>query len=286
MKKLLKLVLVIAVILVVLFYLGFGFRDLFGEWLLKAGFTDQQIGNVDQIYGDAMNKVQQGLNHLTKELKTVVDRLTDLIAGSEEAYQVVTRLYGTTRLPDHFEKLEEKALQGKRLCSVSGVLGNRTQPYQAGINPFEDGQSTWYAYGRFWEDNGIPLGVRGQPNAWPEELGVWLQKVYTQSNPNADLSRYTLKDGCMAAGVFLSSGEERIYPHSIAICDNGTPGGRAIYIEDVKYESGVPVLVWFSETDGDSTYTDEDGVLQAVTWEEFRAAQNVTHYIVPLNLFT
>ena len=270
MKKLLKFLLIAAVVLVILFYLGFGFTDLFGDLLEKAGLSQQQIDNVDRIYENAMEKVQQGAQTVGKELGVVTSHLTELIAGSDEAYQAVIKVYGSTRKDQHYAQLDQKAAEGKQLCSIQSITGSRSQPYRTGINPFPDGSPEWYGYGRFWEDNNIPLG--GLTNADPlEGVETWTKEIYAQDHPDADLSRYVSTDGFLATWIFVARGAERIYPHSLGICREGM-----VYVEDVLYENGAPAVVYYSEADGQ---------LRSMTWEQFQNAFDIRGYVVPLNIF-
>ena len=272
MKKLWKFLLITAVVLVILFYLGFGFTDLFGEWMQKAGLTDQQIDNVDRIYASAMEKVQQGAKLVGKELGIMTGRLAELISGSEEAYQAVIKVYSGTRKDQHYLNLDQKVTDGKGLCSIQSITGGRSQAYRTGINPFPDGSSQWYAYGRFWEDNNIPLGGMTEEDVL-SGVDAWTKEIYRQNNPDVDPSRYVPADGYLATWIFVVQGAERIYPHSIAVCAE-----KMVYVEDVRYDAGVPAVIYYSEAEG-------EGALKAMTWADFQNVFDIRGYIVPLNIF-
>lgn len=272
MKKLLKFLLILTVIVVILSFLSIRFSDIFGEWMRKAGMTDEQIGKVDDAYDQAMDKVQQGVQYVGNELNVMTDRLAEVVAGSEEAYQMVAKLYGNTRMEGYYVNLDEKVSQGKALCSIRNLVGSRNQPYQTGVNPFADGSDLWYAYGRFWEDNNIAPGGLGGGDPL---TGVddWVRQLYFQNHPEAKPSLYAPTDGYVGAAVFVIWEERKIYPHSIAVC-----GDSLIYIEDVRYENGVAATVYYS-------VAADQGVLHSTSGEEFFDTYEINGYISPLNIF-
>ena len=113
--------------------------------------------------------------------------------------------------------------------------------------------------------------------------------MVAEKKPDADMARYGAVDGYLAAGVFVSRGQEKIYPHSIAVCNAPSHDmGHVVYIEDVKYVEGKPVTVYFSEANwkGEKGTLDQwDGVLQSMDYETFLQKRDVLGYIVPLNIF-
>ena len=272
MKRFIKLTLFILAVLVVLSFLSYTFSDFFGDWMRKAGMSEEQIDKVDQFYDNAMDKVQQGVGYVGKELTVMKDRLADLVAGSDEAYKVVAKLYTETRMKEHYTILDGKHAGGKSLCSINNLVGGRNQDYQAGINPFEDGSPAWYAFGRFREDNNMTLG--GMTAEDPlQSVEDWTRQVYIQNNPDADLSRYVPTSGYLAANVFVVRDSAKVYPHSIAVCDS-----TMFYVEDVYYENGVPTQIYYS-------LAEDSGVLRVMSYGEFMEHFTIRGYIVPLNIF-
>lgn len=265
----------------------------------KAGVPQDQI----EEFKDAnQNAAQEALDQLNKELdelndqmNVLADELGELILGSDEAYLTVAKLYEKTRLPGRYDRLASKALDGKkiwemekpgdaqRLCTLKNLLGQYTKYY--GVkNPYSAGQCTWYSFGRFWEDNGIELGGFNNGCQWLDNTDDWVKTVYREQNPDADMSLYSKIDGYRAAGVFVTRGEDKIYPHSIAVCTSSQAAGHVMYIEDVTYENGVPVTVWFSEANwrgGGGTVDDWDGVLMQMSYKDFCSQRSVLGYIVP-----
>lgn len=122
-----------------------------------------------------------------------------------------------------------------------------------------DGQCTWYAYGRFYEVNGIQLG----------------------SAPHA---KYWLSQNSGNSKVHVLYGASAIRAKAIAVRTTGTYG-HVMFIEYVTYNAnGSPAYVYFTEcnTDNNGTYdAGKDCVLQKMTYEEFVSKKNPAGFIIP-----
>lgn len=137
-----------------------------------------------------------------------------------------------------------------------------TEPYN---NRFSKGQCTWYAYGRFCEDNCIDkIDVRGDAKTW--------------------------LDNCTDENVRVERNPANIVPNSIAVDYKTTDAshpGHVTYIENVTYdENGNPVDVYFTECNWDSNgeYNDgTDGIVKKLPYSEFvnRGSHKVIGYLIP-----
>ena len=277
MRKLIRWIIIIVVICV----LCGGFAGM----LKRLGCTDEQIGKAEQIVDNVKDKLSDGMD-------VVSDQLGQMILGSDAAYSAGVQVYAKTRRAERYDTLDEQAVdydekeldETTRLCRFTSFLGKENSWYTDAKNPYEPGGDTWYAFGRFGEDNGVSLADLGQPSQWLNNAEAWAREVYETENPDADPSRYTVMDGYQETGVFVSRGAEKIYPHAVAVCD-----GHVLYIEDVHFVGGEPREIYFSEADGkgqSGALDDWDGVLQEADYEEFLAAYRVLGYIVPMNIFT
>ncbi len=134
-------------------------------------------------------------------------------------------------------------------------------------NGFTKGQCTWYAYGRFCEDNGFEkLDVNGNAKKW--------------------------LDNCKDENVYVERDVTNIVPNSIAVdyktSDLSHPG-HVTYIEHVTYdENGDPVDVYFTEANWDSNgaYNEgTDAIVKKLPYSEFidRGTHKVLGYIIPKN---
>lgn len=121
------------------------------------------------------------------------------------------------------------------------------------------GQCTWYAYGRFYEVNGIQLGT-------------------------ARHAKYWLGDNANNSKVRVVYGASQITAKSIVVRTTGTYG-HVIFVEYVTYNTdGSPAYVYFTEcnTDGNGTYNaGSDCVLQKLSYSEFVSRKNPAGYIIP-----
>ena len=265
----------------------------------QAGVPQEQIEEFrdtnKEMAQEALDQLNKEIDELNDQMNVLADELGELILGSDEAYQTVAKLYENTRLPGRYDRLAGKAIDGtkiwemknpdggQRLCDMEKLLGGYTK-YYGSENPYTEGQCTWYCFGRFWEDNGIRLGDFNNGVQWLDNTDTWVKTVYQKENPDADMSKYSKIDGYRAAGVFVVRGEAKIYPHSIAVCTSSQSAGHVMYIEDVTYENGEPVTVWFSEanwrSDGGKV-DDWDGVLMQMSYKDFCSKRSVLGYIVP-----
>lgn len=282
---------------------------LFGGLLREAGFSQSELDELDEAYQQSMDELEEQVNRemddladeLTQQARDLTDELAELAAGSDEAYHAFASLYNATRIPSPYATLASQAWDGltiwndaydetraHRLCTITDASGALTDPYCKPINPYSIGQCTWYAYGRFYEDNGIALGGMGNAVTWLDGARDWMRTVWKEQNPAADAASYREIDGCLAAGIFVSDGAEHIYPHSIAVCTSSQSAGHVLYIEDVEYVDGEPVTVYYSEANWKgvpSSLDPWDGILQSMSYADFLKKRSIKGYIVPLNLY-
>lgn len=310
MRRTLKIALALLLLALILTS-GCSFKPskLFGGLLREAGFSQSEIDQFDEAYQQSMDELEEQVNRemddladeLTQQARDLTDELADLAAGSDEAYHAFASLYNATRIPSPYATLASQAWDGltiwndaydetraHRLCTITDASGALTDPYCKPINPYRIGQCTWYAYGRFYEDNGIALGGMGNAVTWLDGARDWMRTVWKEQNPAADAASYREIDGCLAAGIFVSDGAEHIYPHSIAVCTSSQTAGHVLYIEDVEYVDGEPVTVYYSEANWKgvpSSLDPWDGILQSMSYTDFLKKRSVKGYIVPLNLY-
>ena len=322
MRRTLQCALALLLLLALILTAGCSFKPskLFGGLLRDAGLSQSEIDQFDEAYRQSMDELDKQMDQANREMAELADevadelsqqahdltgQLADLAAGSDEAYRTFASLYSATRIPSPYEALASQAWDGQtiwndaydearahRLCTITDASGALTYPYlhtdDGGLNPYSTGQCTWYAFGRFYEDNGIALGDMGNAVTWLDGTRDWLRTVWKEQNPTADASSYREIDGSLAAGVFVSDGAEHVYPHSIAVCTSSQAAGHVLYIEDVEYVDGEPVTVYFSEANwkGVSSALDRwDGVLQSMPYSLFLTKRKVKGYIVPLSLY-
>jgi uncharacterized protein YukE len=122
-----------------------------------------------------------------------------------------------------------------------------------------DGECTWYAYGRFWEQTGIKLKSAG-------DAGSWLTNNKNDTRVN------------------VSRGADTIVPNSIAVSEKGGNGhGHVMFIENVSYDSnGKPDFVYFTECnwDSNSNYNPgKDCVLIKMSYQKFVTERTPAGYI-------
>ena len=241
MRRTLKIALALLLLLALILTSGCSFKPskLFGGLLREAGFSQSELDELDEAYQQSMDELEEQVNRemddladeLTQQAHDLTDELAELAAGSDEAYHAFASLYNATRIPSPYATLASQAWDGltiwndaydetraHRLCTITDASGALTAPYCKPINPYSIGQCTWYAYGRFYEDNGIALGGMGNAVTWLDGARDWMRTVWKEQNPAADAASYREIDGCLAAGIFVSDGAEHIYPHSIAVC--------------------------------------------------------------------
>ena len=315
MRRTLQCALALLLLLALILTAGCSFKPskLFGGLLRDAGLSQSEIDQFDEAYRQSMDELEEQVNRemtgladeLSQQARDLTEELADLAAGSDEAYRAFASLYSATRIPSPYEALASQAWDGQtiwndaydearahRLCTITDASGALTYPYlhtdDGGLNPSTTGQCTWYAFGRFYEDNGIALGDMGNAVTWLGGTRDWLRTVWKEQNPAADAASYREIDGCLAAGIFVSDGAEHIYPHSIAVCTSSQSAGHVLYIEDVEYVDGEPVTVYYSEANwkGVPSALDRwDGVLQSMPYSLFLTKRKVKGYIVPLSLY-
>ena len=311
MRRTLKIALALLLLLALILTSGCSFKPskLFGGLLREAGFSQSELDELDEAYQQSMDELEEQVNRemddladeLTQQAHDLTDELAELAAGSDEAYHAFASLYNATRIPSPYATLASQAWYGltiwndaydetraHRLCTITDASGALTAPYCKPINPYSIGQCTWYAYGRFYEDNGIALGGMGNAVTWLDGARDWMRTVWKEQNPAADAASYREIDGCLAAGIFVSDGAEHIYPHSIAVCTSSQSAGHVLYIEDVEYVDGEPVTVYYSEANWKgvpSSLDPWDGILQSMSYADFLKKRSIKGYIVPLNLY-
>lgn len=311
MRRKLKASLALLLVLALCLASGCSFSPsrLFGGLLREAGFSQSELDELDEAYQQSMDELEEQVNRemddladeLTQQAHDLTDELAELAAGSAEAYHAFASLYNAMRIPSPYATLASQAWDGltiwndaydetraHRLCTITDASGALTDPYCKPINPYRIGQCTWYAYGRFYEDNGIALGGMGNAVTWLDGARDWMRTVWKEQNPAAAAASYREIDGCLAAGIFVSDGAEHIYPHSIAVCTSSQTAGHVLYIEDVEYVDGEPVTVYYSEANWKgvpSSLDPWDGILQSMSYTDFLKKRSVKGYIVPLNLY-
>ena len=139
---------------------------------------------------------------------------------------------------------------GQTVANISSYYyTNGNMSYNAGYK----GQCTWYAYGRFYEVNGIAL----------------------KSARNA---KYWLSENKGDRRVKVTS---VIQPKSIAVRTTGKYG-HVMFVEDVVYENGLR-YVYFTEcnTDGNGRYDPgKDCIVKKLSYSNFVSQKNPSGYIV------
>lgn len=116
------------------------------------------------------------------------------------------------------------------------------------------GQCTWYAYGRFYEVNGIAL-------------------------KSARHAKYWLTDNRSDGRVYISSS---IKPKSIAVRTSGSYG-HVMFVEEVTYSGSSPQYVYFTEcnTDGNGKYdAGRDCIVQKMSYSNFMSRKKPAGFIV------
>ena len=139
---------------------------------------------------------------------------------------------------------------GQTVANISSYYyTNGNLSYRGGYK----GQCTWYAYGRFYEVNGIALRTARNAKYWLSE----------NSNDSRVRVTYTIQ------------------PKSIAVRTSGTYG-HVMFVEDVAYENGIQ-YVYYTEcnADGNGRYdAGRDCIVKKLSYSEFIRTKNPAGYIV------
>lgn len=143
------------------------------------------------------------------------------------------------------------SLVGKTVAAINSYYyksGNIS--YNAGYK----GQCTWYAYGRFYEVNGIALGSA-------RHAKYWLSDNKNKTNVKVVYS---------------------IQPKCIAVRTTGT-WGHVMFVEEVTYSGNTPVWVYYTECndDGNGVYNEgKDCIVKKLSYSDFIKKKNPAGYIV------
>lgn len=143
------------------------------------------------------------------------------------------------------------SMVGKTAANIGSTFyTTRNISYRGGYK----GQCTWYAYGRFYEVNGIAL--KTAPHA-----KYWISNNRKDSRVN-----------------IVSS----IKPKSIAVRTTGR-WGHVMFIENVTYSGSTPQYVYYTECndDGNGKYNSgKDCIVKKLAYSTFRSRMNPAGYIV------
>lgn len=216
---------------------------------------DEFADRFKQEYDAQMDASREEFNDLMDELNDQVDdAIPEILDQLEEAFKESTVL----------ATLYWSSMEGKTPGTIQEPDGSYTSPYN---NKFSKGQCTWYAYGRFLEDNGIALPVAGNAKGWLDECE---SSGDTHVRVERDLEK--IVPGCVAVDYKTS---------------NPSHPGHVTYVEYVTYdEDGKPQKVYFTESNWDvnGQYDkDIDGVVTIRSYNEFinRGDHRVLGYIIP-----
>lgn len=139
---------------------------------------------------------------------------------------------------------------GQTVANISSYYyTNGNLSYRGGYK----GQCTWYAYGRFYEVNGIALKTARHAKYWLSD---------NQNDRRVKIS-YTIQ------------------PKSIAVRTSGSYG-HVMFVEDVTFENGIQ-YVYYTEcnADGNGIYNaGKDCIVKKLSYSEFKRTKNPAGYIV------